>query len=196
MDRFLSATSIVLLSAHVTLVCLDDSRTHFLLAALGVVTVNFFALLPRGPVYDYFRTGLAHHVVYLLVSWFIDAFVVYCIAFACAPFILWWIDVAHARGLVKYDPQTSYFLISRATVYALVRSTTHALVREVDAIPAQFELLAPVTIASIETLLMIVQQTTAYAFTVSSGPFLVYTLLKTTVLLVVPRFEVWIFEML
>ena len=194
MERLLTASSVFLVSAHVTTTLLGDPRTYFLLAALATTSVNLLVTLPTGRWSDYVRSGIAYHIVYAIVAWVIDAFVVYCIAYASSLLILVWIDLSHARGVVTYDPTTSYFIVTRGSLYAIIRAVTHTLVREFDHIPMQVELFAPVTLATIETVGMFVYRSTAYTFAVTSYAFVVYALFKTIIFLAVPRLETWILE--
>ena len=194
MERLLTASTVVLVSAHVTTTVLGDPRAYFLAAALATATVATVAALPPGRWTDYARAGFAYHAAYAAAAWFLDAFVVYCVAYASSRLILVWIDLAHARGVVTYDPATSHFAVTRGALYALVRAVTHALTRW--GAPPPLELLTPAAIAATETGIMATHGSAAYTFGVASHAFAVYALLKTVVLLAVPRFETWLLAQL
>ena len=196
MERLLTASSVFLVSAHVTTALLYDPRTYFLVAAVATASVNLLITLPTGRWSDYVRSGIAYHIACAIVAWVIDAFVVYCVAYVSSLLILVWIDLSHARGVVTYDPTTNHFFVTRSSLYAIVRAVTHTLVREFDHIPIQVELFAPVTLATIETVAMFAYKSTAYTFAVTSYAFVVYALFKTTIFLAVPRLETWILETL
>ena len=189
--RPLLALSVVLLSAHVTTVCLGHVRVYLLVPGVATSLASLAVALPSGSWTDPFRSGIHYHVVYALVAWGVRALDVYCLAYALCALITACVDLAHARGLVAYDPTTSYFVITRSSLYALLRTLSHVLVREVAVFPIAVEYLVPVGVATLETLGMYVR-TSAYTFSQTSVTFAVYAVVKSGLFLALPVVETYV----
>ena len=112
----------------------------------------------------------------------------YCVAFAFAFFFTSIVTLADDRGYVNYRAGVG-FGVSSASLYALLRVTSRAVVR-VSSVGRWFSLLFPFMASSLETLVMFASVTNSYySFPSRSSLFATYSLLKASVFLALPRIE-------
>ena len=185
----LCACSVVLLSAHAAAACLDRRDVPHLLWPGVAAGVGALALeLPNGSWRDYWRFGVQYHALGVLLGVLLECVDVYAVA-VCAGFVLVYaLDVCHARGLLRYDPTTASFVVSRAAAYGLVRVVSYVTARETGVLAV--ELLTPVALGLLETGGMAARGNEAfYPFAFGSRRFAVYAVAKSALLLGLPVLE-------
>ena len=185
----LCACSLFLLSAHVAAAWLDRRDVPYLLWPGVAAGVGALALeLPAGPWRDYWRFGMQYHAPHLVLAVVLDCVDVYALAVSSAFVIVYALDVCHARGLLRYDPTSASFVVSRAAAYGLVRVLSYVTTRETNA--SAVELLTPAALGLLETLGMILRgNASSYPFAYGSRRFAVYAVAKTAILLGLPVLE-------
>lgn len=185
-----TAASVLLTSAYVTTVVVDDPRLWLAGGAALLACAAFLGMLPSGPWRDVLRSGVHYQACFVALAWALDAVRVYCVAYAAAILLLAWIDLAHARGLVGYDPTTARFVVTRSCTYALLRTLSHVAAREWDAVPSAVERLTPFVLSGAETAGMyVLGPGDAYTFGSHTPEFWVYSALKAAVFLLLPELE-------
>ena len=195
----LSMCGVVLLSAHVSYVCVSPlSRVPpvFIASACVATSVSFLVYVTSsfaefGRVLR--RTGVAYPIAFASLSAATGEFGSYSAAYACTPLIFVWIQIAHSRGRVKYDPTTSVFVTTRGAAYALLRSATSAGVswggEEWHPVFVRVDRLLPFAVASAETLVMLCTTFMETSYELDTGGVTVYALLKSAVFLSLPLLE-------
>lgn len=194
--------SAFLLTAHVAseLAAPHDVRVrlpyYFLPGGVATAVVAFALFLPPPPgaaslVTLLYGFGIEYPVGWGVAAWIAGVFDVFAVAFACAPLLLYPLAVAKRCDLVRYDPTTAPFVLSRAACYGGLRAVGVLLVRETSsAIPPAFARLLPLAAASIETLGMSYAGSSgSYTFESSSPMFAMYALLKSAVFVALPVLE-------
>lgn len=112
------------------------------------------------------------------------------ISFVVAPLLVAPIILAHRQGLVTYDPTGASFVLSRMTAYTTLRTLTKVLY-ETGYLDMRYVRMIPFTLGTLESLGMVLLWRTrrAYDFTLKSWSFATYIVLKTALLLGLPRIE-------
>lgn len=113
---------------------------------------------------------------------------VFTLAYASTTVIVVWIYALANVGLVRYDWRYHHFLLTRSTLYAALRATTHLWVRH-GGLPCRLGRFVPFLFGSLETVGMWWVGSAAYAFTVHSDTFGEYVALKSVVLVCLPLLE-------
>lgn len=190
--RLLNAAALVLTSAYVTTLARDAARPELALAALGCAA-GAFAIeawtpaLPRN-AYD---SGVLYVVANGGIAVGVGVGVEFAVAYTACALILAWIVVAQAQGLVRYDANTASFVLTRSSLYGLLRALLTAGEREVWLTRAASRLVV-LGVASVETAGMWACGSDAYAFAPGSRRFATYALLKTAAFAAAPLAEDWV----
>lgn len=188
------AVSTFFISAYIAYVSIDDRRTvvawSFLLVPLVLSTLNFLPVVWPLQGFDAWRTtAMLQHVVGITIACLTRDLVGYCVAFAFAFFFTSVVTLAHARGLVNYHAGVG-FSVSSAALYAIIRVLSRVLVREEDTHSRWVVPLFPFILSSLETIAMFLSRTNSYyTFPSHSYLFIVYSLLKASLFLILPRTE-------
>ena len=183
-----------LLSAYVSYVVQDDSDTGvawgFLLSGLTTSALAFLPLIWPVRWTDLWRlTALPQHVGGIIVACLAREFSAYCVSFAFGFLFTSIITLANDRGYVNYTAGIG-FNVSSASLYALIRITSRVIVRDVASVGRWLSLLLPFFASSLETLAMFASvENTFYSFRSDSFLFAVYSLLKGSMFLTLPRVE-------
>lgn len=141
--------------------------------------------------------GILYPVLWGTLASLTGTFAEYATAFACAPLLLYPLSVAHRRGgLLRYDPDTASFVLSRASLYAALRAASRLLQ---DAPPLHLRpslaRLLPLAAATAETGGMLLwSSSSSYTFSSHSLQFAVYATLKSAVFVTLPVLEEAFFE--
>jgi hypothetical protein len=190
--RFLNAAALVLTSAYVTTLVRDVARPELALGALGCAA-GAFSIEAWSPAFP--RSLYASGALYVVVNGGVAAGlgvgVEFAVAYAACALILAWIVVAQAQGLVRYDANTASFVLSRSSLYGLLRGVLAFGVRE-DWFARSASRLVMLGVATAETIGMWVWSSDAYAFAPGSRRFATYALLKTALFAAAPLAEDWI----
>lgn len=184
--------SVLLLSAYVTHVVVRDAppACFLLLPALALSLAAFLPYVWPVRLVDLWRTtGLLQHVGGVAVACAVRELATYAVAFAVAFLFTALVTIAHERSLVQYDARTVGFSVSSAALYATLRVVARAVVRATD-VGEWFALLLPFVASTVETLGMYLSVTNRfYSFPSHSYPFAVYSTLKASLFLALPRAE-------
>ena len=189
-----TGVSLILLSAYVSYVTQDDRDTiaawTFLMTALAFAILSFLPLVWPVRWRDLWKkTAIAQHVTGVVVACALQDLSGYCVAFSFAFFFTSIVTLADDRGFVRYNAGVG-FSVSSASLYAFLRVVSRALVREVDTLGFWFSLLFPFIASSLETLVMLISVTNRfYSFPSESRLFVIYSLLKASIFLALPRVE-------
>lgn len=184
----LTYLSVFLLSAHVSSQ-VARADIHVWPAALALATVDAARRARGGGCADALAPGTHFLVAFGGLAWAVDAFGVFARAFASLPLTLFLLQIAQRRGLVHYDVSSSRFVVVRASAYALLRATGEVL-RVRASVPVRIVRLVPFAVGLLETAGMrVLGHGGAYAFSVSSDDFVVYSTLKSAAFLAAPYLE-------
>ena len=189
-----TGASLILLSAYVSYVAQDDRDTiaawTFLMTGLALSSLSFLPLVWPVRWRDLWkRTAVVQHVTGIAVACALQDLSAYCVAFSFAFFFTSIVTLADDRGFVRYNAGVG-FSVSSASLYAVLRVVSRVLVREVDTLGPWFSLLFPFIASSLETLGMLVSVTNSYySFPSESRLFVIYSLLKASIFLALPRVE-------
>lgn len=164
--------------------------------AVAIAAVGFVLVVPRGALRDWRRFGLEYVIAWTVVAYLVDALATFCVAFVVAPVLVYPLAVAHARGVLHYDPTVPGYVLPRGALYAGVRSLGAAAVAAGWLAP-RVALLMPVAITSVDTVGMVVYTfvaprtglANAYTFGVATPTFAVYAALKTSLFVALPVVE-------
>ena len=183
----LAALGLFLLSVHVSSqVAGADLHVWPGVLACGVLTA---ARAVPGAWRDTLAPGTHYVLITGALAWAAGAFDVFARAFAALPLVLFWIEVAARRGVVRYDPTTSRFLLTRSSLYGILR-VAGALVEARTEVPARIVRLLPLAAASIETVGMrLVGHGDSYTFSVTDRAFASYVILKSGLFVALPYLE-------
>jgi hypothetical protein len=205
----LAAAGAFLIAAHVgsevALIATSSPRAavvYFWPAALAVGVIGYVRLLPpprdrpqqsQQPPWwrwarDWVGSGTALLVVATAAAAWAEVLLEFMAAYLVCPLYLLWIDVAFARGAVRYDPHARGFVVTRAASYAVVRGTTAACVRHLG-LPAPLARLVPATVAALESWGMLLADNRSYAFSARTAHFAAYTTFKLGLFVAVPFLE-------
>ena len=186
---------IFLLSAYVSYTLQIDHDTTaswiFLLTPLTLSILTFAPLVWPIRWTDMWKlTAVPQHVVGIVIASLLDDLLAYCVAFAFAFFFTSLVTLADSRGYVKYTVGTG-FSVSSASLYGVLRVVSKRIVNEFDPIGRWFSLLFPFVMSSLETFVMAVSRNNQnyYSFSSSSFKFVVYSVLKASVFVTLPRVE-------
>lgn len=187
-----SAGCVSLLSAYVACTIVDSTRAIgwvFLLAATVLSGGDYLRILwPLRPTDAWKTTGLVQHVAGLAVASVARDLTAYCVAFVFSFFFVALVVLAHERSLVRYHPGVG-FGVSSAVLYASLRVLGRVLVREADAWTCVAHLL-PFLASTLETLAMYASRSNRfYSFVSASPEFALYSVLKASIFLLLPRLE-------
>ena len=178
-------------SAELTSVALgymEGVTWYFWPVALASGFIAYLLLLPRGG-WVFLGSGVEWWVLLLPLAWWARVLLSFAVAYLCVGIPLFFIDVAHARGLVRYDPHVRGFVVSRSTFYATVRALTAACVRHWG-LPLRLGRLVPLVVANGETLLMLFYGTEhSYTFAPYTLAFAAYAVFKSTLFVALPSLE-------
>lgn len=188
----LNAATLVLASAYVTTLAWDAPRPYLAGAALAPAAIAFVLeawspALPRSVA----NSGILFVIANGGVAVGLGVGVEFAVAYAACALILAWIVVAQAQGLVRYDSDTAAFVLSRSSLYGLIRSLLVYFEREAW-IGRSASRLVVLGIATAETVGMWFARSDAYAFAPGTRTFGTYALLKTGVFATVPLLEDWV----
>lgn len=191
MYMFLPAVGLLLLSAYVGAQCVADAVVPWWwLAGAAAAAVSgaapLFVVAPR----HLLAPGVHYAVAVGAAAWAAGVFPVYARAVAATPLLLVWLEWAHARGRVRYDPTTAAFAHSRAVGYAALRSLTAAVAtRNPTSFPRGVARLVPLAASTLETLgMLVLGWRTSYDLP-RPADFAAYAVLKAVVFAALPLLE-------
>ena len=151
-----------------------------------VLAVPLTAWYPRA----YLSTGAEAVAVALPVAWALKVLPEFTLAYVTACFLHYWIQVADAAGLVRYDANRRGYIVTRSTLYGTMRATTAYLVREAG-LPLRVARLVPFAVSTVSTVGMALvggrSGGESYAF--SPDLFAAYALVKAAVFVALPLLE-------
>jgi len=194
------SAGVVLVSAGATALAAGARTTGavlaFALSAWACAALCFLMVLPaegrRRGWTDLASPGVQYVVLGAAASALAGVVRVYALAYTAASLLLAWIQVAHARGLVRYDPTSARFATTRCALYAAIRAGSYAAAEAAGSEAAhRVALLVPLALATAETLLMVGSEgmRQSYAFGPWSERGAVYALLKSACFLALPVVE-------
>lgn len=148
-----------------------------------VAAVLAFASNVAPTVAEWRATNLHILLVVGSIAWVLDVLGAFGIAYTACILVLVWIHLAHSRDLVRYDPRTADFVVTRSTTFAAL----YAILVYAERSISYWYLLrfVPFLVGTVETVGMLVLGTSSYTFT--SLQFVEYTMLKSVVLVGVPQ---------
>lgn len=195
-ERVLAGAGAALLAAHVggeladvaLGTALGAPRAYFVSPAAACAVAAYALALPRGPWSDLLAQRTHYLIAFAALAWWASVLPTFALAFAATPLIGWWVFLADARGLVRYEVHDASFYVTRGTGYALMRAAPQAAVVHLGLDP-RLARLAPLGVATLETLGMIALDLRSYAFGARSARFVTYALLKSAVFVCVPLLE-------
>tara|TARA_B110000046_G_scaffold184516_1_gene223203 strand:- start:2319 stop:2930 length:612 start_codon:yes stop_codon:yes gene_type:complete len=190
----LSGVGLFLLAAHVGAALAGEAggggvpQHAFWPGALACAGLSYGLALPRGPWRDLWGSGVEAVLVTVPLAWWARTLDVYALAYVSTAFVLWWIDVAFARGVVTYGPHVRGFVVTRSVLYASLRATSAACVRHAGLAP-RVARLVPLLVSSLETGGMVAVGHASYTFGAHTSTFAVYALLKASLFVALPLVE-------
>ena len=128
------------------------------------------------------------YYAFAAVFFTLDLLFDYLAASFSVPIIMLMLEIGSHRSILKYDIQTLYFVYSRTTFYATLRCSFKLLI-SYNVLEAHTVRLFPLIFSLLETTVMYIGRTTAYAFEARSVTFAAYAVVKTGVFLSLPILE-------
>ena len=135
-ERVLAGAGAALLAAHVggeladvaLGTALGAPRAYFVSPAAACAVAAYALALPRGPWSDLLAQRTHYLIAFAALAWWASVLPTFALAFAATPLIGWWVFLADARGLVRYEVHDASFYVTRGTGYALMRAAPQAAV--------------------------------------------------------------------
>jgi hypothetical protein len=181
---------LLLLSAHVTAEVAmvarggDSHRRFFLVFWPGALLSGALACAPVR-LSEVRGTGVEGLLLAAALAWWARVLDVFALAYVGCALVLFCLEVADARGLLRYDLRARGFYVTRSTAYAALRALSAA-----TPLPRGLVRLVPLLVATAETLGMAVHGGGAgsYAFP-TRADFASYALLKSAIFVALPLLE-------
>ena len=177
-------------ASEVTLLITGDTTRSSSWLWIGLAIfgpIAFARALPPGPVTDVWNATPLLLVCALPIVWYLGVLLEFVVAFAVSPAILFWIDVADRRGIVRYDVSRIHFTVSRQSTYAVLRALSRLCVVRFD-LPVNSLSLVPFALSSLETIGMIFLTKKSYEFR-NQLDFARYASLKASIFIITPIIE-------
>jgi len=154
------------------------------------VLLAWFTQTAHGGLSQYTGHGIEYLVIYGALAFIGGVFNTFCVAYTCAPLILFLIHTAQSRGETLFDARDVHAVTLFSAHYAAIRCASVLLVRHANVPPGPARLLV-LSIAILETFYMIATPSLGrnYVYRVYSSSFALYVLVKMSIFAFLPLLE-------